>query len=430
MLHIRSRKYKTKKQEIKKIPDASLYYIPLYQHIGLPAIPVVTVGSHVLKNQLIAGSSGSISANIHAPVSGTVEAITKHPLADGREVDTVILRNDFKNTAVPSKAFDIDTATKEQLIETIEAAGVVGEGGAQFPTHVKYTVPSGYSIQTFIVNGAECEPYLTADYALMQEKTKELFQAISLIANRILEAEETVITIEKQNSELIKIFAPYLSEYPTVRVQVLSNIYPQGGELQVIKSVCGFELPKGSIPGKSGVVVSNVGTIYAVYQAIFEQQPLTERILTLSGDTLLQTGNFRIKTGTPVQHILEVFSLTEKVKSNLLVVGGPMMGKNVTDTRVPITKGSSGILFFDNKEKKVDNCISCAYCVEACPMHLMPLAFADLYGKKKYADLEKYNLNSCIECAACQYVCPSNVPLMESILKGKDKLKTLNADVK
>lgn len=424
-MHIFSMKSKTKKQNIQQIPDAPVLYLPLSQSIGLPANPVVSVGERVLQYQLIAEASGNISSNIHAPVSGVIKAIAKHPKPDGRLTDTIVLENDFKNEEIERPSYNVDDLTEVQILDLIKQAGIVGEGGAQFPTHVKYDIKN-QKIDTFIVNGTECEPYLTSDYALMKEKTGRLFHAITII-NKLLKADEVVLSIEKQNKDLLSLFKPFLDkpEYASIRVTVLPNEYPQGGELQLIKSVTGKVLPKGILPKDIGVVVSNVGTINAVYEAVVCHKPLTERIITISGEKSVNYGNFNVRIGTPISHILQSQGLPELESHYQLVLGGPMMGRNVTDFSVPLMKGSSGVLFLEKKKIKRSNCISCGYCVDVCPMHLMPMKFEEAYREGKPSKFEKYNLSSCIECAACEYICPSNVPLIESIKEGKQQLKTL-----
>lgn len=425
MMHIFSMKSKTKQMSISDIPDAPVLYLPLLQHIGQAAMPIVEVGEYVLKYQIIAEETRNLSANIHAPVSGTIKAIELHPLADGTLVETIVLQNDFQNKEQERPLLESDNLTTEQILAIIKGAGIVGEGGAQFPTFVKYNL-LGKKINTFIVNGTECEPYLTADYTLMRDKTEELFRGILLI-NKVLQAHEIVLSIEKQNKELLDVFRPFLSqpEYKNIRVAILPNQYPQGGELQLIKSITGKELPRGVLPKDEGLMVSNVGTIHAVYNALVEQKPLTERIITISGEQSKKSGNYLVKIGTPISHILEHQSLTNTLDDKQLLLGGPMMGKNITNTSAPIVKGSSGVLFFKKKEIKRNNCISCGYCVDVCPMKLMPLVFAEKYRTGKIAALEKYSINSCIECAACEYICPTDVPLMESIKEGKIKLKAL-----
>lgn len=425
MMHIFSMKAKTKSRVIQDIPDAPVLYLPLSQYIGSPSIPVVKAGERVLKNQLIAEASGYMSSNMHAPVSGIIKSIKQHPWVDGKLVDTFVLENDFKNEEIPKLPVIPDKLTPVGILEMIKDGGVVGEGGAQFPTHVKYDL-QGKDINTFIINGTECEPYLTSDYSLIREKTACIFQGISVI-NRILCAKDIVISIEEQNKDLVSILNPFLSkdEYRNIRVAVLPNEYPQGGELQLIKSVTGKILPKGILPKDIGVIVSNAGTVNAVYEAVFEQKPLVERIITISGEKSKSYGNFRVKIGTPISHILKYQGFSDVESDYRLVLGGPMMGRNITDFSIPIMKGSSAVLFLQKKIIQRSNCISCGYCVDVCPMHLMPMKFEEGFRENKMSKLQKYNIDSCIECAACEYICPSDVSLMESIKEGKQKIKSL-----
>lgn len=425
MMHIFSMKGKTKEMLIQPLSDAPFLYMPLLKYGSISPMPVVTAGDQVKQYQLIAGipEGPSLSANVHSPVSGTVHEIKELPQADGQPALTIVIKNNFKEIKEGSIYADSPEYTSEQIIDLIEKAGVVGEGGAQFPTAVKYRL-DGRKIDTFIINGVECEPYLTADYALMAERTEKLFEGIRIL-NKILEAKDIVIAIEEQNKDLLKIFAPFLNrgEYKGFRTVVLPNQYPQGGELQLIKSVIGTELPRGLRPRDVGVMVNNVGTICAVYDAVVNKKPVVSRIITISGEESEYCGNFEVKIGTPVGHILNLLGITTNNK--MTVLGGPMMGKAITDWSVPITKGSGGVLFLKKEKFKRSNCISCGYCVGVCPMHLMPMKFEEYFRRKKYFNLEKYSISSCIECAACEYICPSNVPLIESIKEGKMKLKQL-----
>lgn len=420
-MHIFSMKGMTKKEKIRQIKDAPVLYVPLLQQIGQAALPTVSVGEKVKKYQLIGQAHKGLSANIHAPVSGVVQAIEDYPLADGTAVPTLFIKNDFKETEEERTIFRWEELSPDEIIGLIREAGIVGEGGAQFPTSLKYTL-DGKRIHTLIVNGTECEPYLTADYALMEQHTGELLEGIRII-NKVLQAEQIVITLEEQNKELVKVFAPFLLENPLVRLQILPNEYPQGGELQLIQSVLGFELPRNQLPRDRGVLVNNVGTIYSVYQAVARRIPLVSRFITLSGEESLHYGNYEVKIGTPISHLLEELHLSTEGK--ILVLGGPMMGKFVEYPDASFVKGSSGLLLFRKQVVERQNCISCGYCVEVCPMHLMPMKFEEIYRTGKFFKLEKYQLSNCIECAACEYICPSNVPLIQSIKEGKKKIKEL-----
>ncbi len=422
-MHIFSRKSVTKKIKIQRILNAPLLYVPLLKSIGEAPQPIVKVGDEVYKAQMIGEAPNDFSANVHAPVSGTIVDIKEHPLADGILVQTIIIKNDFEERVIQRPPFNISELSAEDILSIIRNEGIVGEGGAQFPTVAKYELTGG-KVNTFIINGTECEPYLTADYSLMAERTEKLFKGIA-IANRVLDASDIVISIEEQNKELSKVFEPFLQkpEYNNFRVAILPNEYPQGGELQLVKSITNVELPRNKRPREVGIIVSNVGTIYAIYKAVVEREPVISRIITISGEELINEGNYEIKIGTPVGHIIKELGISTNNKT--VVLGGPMMGKAVLDWSAPITKGSSGVLFFHKEKIKRDSCISCGYCVEVCPMNLMPMKFEENYRRGKYFNLEKYSISSCIECAACEYACPSNVPLIESIKEGKIKLKQL-----
>ena len=408
----------TKNTKIKEIEDPNLLYIPLSQHIGSPAIPTVEIGDRVKKYEKIGEISGNISANIHSPVSGDVVDVVEHLVANGKKVKTVIIVNDFQNTEetlTKRKLSDLRLIKKEEILKIIREAGIVGLGGAQFPTHAKYDIKFK-KVETFIINGAECEPYLTSDYSVMKNFTKEIFQGLKVI-QKLLNPKEIVIGIEEENKELIEIFEKIQKEEKfEIKVKLLPAIYPQGSELQLVNTITGKKLKKGELPLEKGVIVSNVSTVKAIYDAFFEGKPLIERIITISGEEAKNIGNYKLKFGTPVYHIVKELKITNEDK---IIFGGPMMGTEVFDSRVPVIKGTSGILFLSNEEIERKNCISCGYCVEACPMNLMPFEFADYYEKGKYEKMIKANIQNCIECGACEFVCPSRVPLIESIKNGK-----------
>jgi len=408
----------TKNTKIKEIEDPNLLYIPLSQHIGSPAIPTVEIGDRVKKYEKIGEISGNISANIHSPVSGDVVDVVEHLVANGKKVKTVIIVNDFQNTEetlTKRKLSDLRLIKKEEILKIIREAGIVGLGGAQFPTHAKYDIKFK-KVETFIINGAECEPYLTSDYSVMKNFTKEIFQGLKVI-QKLLNPKEIVIGIEEENKELIEIFEKIQKEEKfEIKVKLLPAIYPQGSELQLVNTITGKKLKKGELPLEKGVIVSNVSTVKAIYDAFFEGKPLIERIITISGEEAKNIGNYKVKIGTPLYHIVNELGIKKEEK---VIFGGPMMGIEVFDSRIPVIKGTSGILFLSKEEIERESCISCGYCVEACPMNLMPFEFADYYEKGKYEKMIKANIQNCIECGACEFVCPSRVPLIESIKNGK-----------
>ena len=425
-MKIESMKHVTKKIGLTTMKDPEFFYVPLSQHIGQVAKETVKVGDYVHRYEKIGEVSGKVSSMVHSPVSGKVTEIIEKPAANGKKVKTVVIKNDFKYKEIETekrRIEEVGTFRRDEILEIIKEAGIVGEGGAQFPTHVKYDI--GYKkIDTFIVNGAECEPYLTADYTIMSNYVEELLGGIK-IAEKLLRPREVVIGIEEENIDIAEHIEVIIkqSRLFNIKVQVLPTADPQGSELQLIRSVTGKEIKKGEIPGNHGVIVSNVGTVKSMYDAFTEGKPLVERVVTVSGEKVKTKGNYLLKVGTPLSHIIEQLNPEDNAK---IVFGGPMMGEEVTETSTPVVKGTSGILFLskDIDSVKRENCISCGYCVDVCPMGLMPMKFAESYRKEQYEKLVTvYHLDNCIECGACEYVCPSRVPLIKSIKEGKEKLR-------
>ena len=425
-MKIESMKHVTKKTGLTTMKDPEFFYVPLSQHIGQVAKETVKIGDYVHRYEKIGEVSGKVSSMVHSPVSGKVTEIIENPAANGKKVKTVVIKNDFKYKEIETekrRIEEVGTFRRDEILEIIKEAGIVGEGGAQFPTHVKYDI--GYKkIDTFIVNGAECEPYLTADYTIMSNYVEDLLGGIK-IAEKLLRPREVVIGIEEENIDIAEHIEVIIkqSRLFNVKVQVLPTAYPQGSELQLIRSVTGKEIKKSEIPGNHGIIVSNVGTVKSMYDAFTAGKPLVERVVTVSGEKVKTKGNYLLKVGTPLSHIIEQLNPEDNAK---IVFGGPMMGEEVTETSTPVVKGTSGILFLskDIDSVKRENCISCGYCVDVCPMGLMPMKFAESYRKEQYEKLVAvYHLDNCIECGACEYVCPSRVPLIKSIKEGKEKLR-------
>lgn len=423
MMHIHSRKEITKNKKIVALDDPDLLLIPLSEQFGSKPEPVVSPGDKVKKYQLIGRSSKGNPTPIHAPVSGTIEKIKKTPQADGSQAVTIFIRNDRMDTEMDNPLPAIDRDNAQDILRIINEAGIVGMGGAQFPTGKKYD-RKDKDVKTFIINGAECEPYLTGDYAMMKEYPREILEGI-LYADKVLEAEDIVIAFERSNQELEPVFGKYLDDdrYGKIRTFVLPNEYPQGDERLLSKTVTGVVIPSDVIPLEKGIVISNVGTVYAVYNAIRNGKPLIERVITVSGEHAPQPGNYRIKIGTPVSHIIKHCRID--TENSNIVSGGPMMSPHIRDLETPMHKGALGILAIPKDRVDRMNCIWCGYCVDVCPMKLMPMKYEQFVRRGKYEKLEQYNIDVCIDCAACEYICPSNVPLIESIEKGKKKLKEI-----
>ena len=416
-------KDKTKKKKINQLEEPPFFYISLSQHIGYPAAETVKIGDYVKRFQLIGESQGNISAKIHSPVSGNVKDIMEKVIPNGARVKVAVIENDFQYIEEKTEKREIKNLSSysgKELLEIIENAGIVGEGGAQFPTHIKYNVKDK-KIENLILNGAECEPYLTCDYTLMKEYARELFDGIKIIAE-ILKPENIILAIDEKYSGLKNEFLKYNAD--NVKILTVSDIYPQGSEQLLINSILNKEIPKSKLPAEEGIIVSNVGTVKAVYEAFSYGRPLVERIVTISGEKSGKYGDYIIKIGTPLSHIINKSGLKDQPENVRMVFGGPMMGNEISDLETGIMKGTSGVLFLskeiDRTERK--NCILCGYCSEVCPVYLMPMKFEEFYRKGKYKKLSKFNLNSCIECGACEYICPSRVALIESIKSGKKEL--------
>lgn len=411
----------TKGQPVRRLADSPFLYMPMSAYRGHFARPVVREGERVLKYQLVAEMKDAFSANVHAPVSGTVVGVREFSGADGDKVPLLVLQNDFQDECIVIPDEDRDDPSPEAVLQAIEEAGIVGAGGAQFPASLKYRL-AGEDIETFIINGVECEPYLTADYAVMHERTEAFFEGIRLV-NTLLRAKEVVIAIEEKNRELEAVFVPFLMQarYAGFRVRVVSGGYPQGSQWQLVCAVTGLELAPPQHAAEKGIVVSNVATVYAACQAVKEKRPVVSRILTVSGEGVEYPGNVEVPIGMPVGYVLEQMGISPDRYT--IVLGGPMMGRLVTDWSSPVTKGTNGVLAFEREEIKRENCIGCGWCIDACPMRLMPLKYAEGWRLGNLAMMKRYDLNLCVECGACESVCPCSVPLMASIFAGKARLR-------
>ena len=416
-------KDKTKKKKMSQLEEPQFFYISLSQHIGNPAAEIVKTGDYVKRFQLIGESQGNISAKIHSPVSGNVKDIIEKAMPNGANVKTVVIENDFQyieEETVKREIRNLSSYSEKELLEIIENAGITGEGGAQFPAHIKYDVKDK-RIKNLILNGAECEPYLTCDYTLMKEYTRELFDGIKIICE-ILKPENIILAIDEKYSALESEFQKYNTD--NVKILTVSDIYPQGSEQLLINSILNKEIPKLKLPAEEGIIVSNVGTVKAVYEAFSYGRPLVERIVTISGEKSGEYGDYIIKIGTPLSHIIKKSGLKDQPENVRMIFGGPMMGNEISDLETGIMKGTSGVLFLSKEIDRIErkNCILCGYCSEVCPVYLMPMKFEEFYRKGKYKKLLEFNLNSCIECGACEYICPSRVALIESIKSGKKEL--------
>ena len=398
--------------------------VPVSQHIGAPATPVVEKGGVVKAGQLIAEAKGFVSANIHSPVSGKVN-----------KIDTVVDTTGYKQTAVVidvegdewvetvdrSTALVKDiTMSREQIIERCRQCGLVGLGGATFPTHIKLTVPAGKKCDLVIINGVECEPYLTSDHRLMLERGAEVLTGASIIM-KALGVEKGVVGIEANKPDAIRHLNEIAKEFKGITVQPLRVKYPQGGEKQLIKACTGREVPSGGLPLDVNVVVHNVGTAFAVYEAVQKKKPLVERVVTVTGRSVKNPGNFSVRLGTPVTALIEAAGGMPD-DTGKVVNGGPMMGKALAMTDVPVTKGTSGIILFPAEESRraeVLPCIRCGKCSTVCAMGLEPWLISVLSEKGMFEKAEQEKITDCMECGACAYTCPAKRPLLDYIRLGK-----------
>lgn len=414
----------TKKKRIKDIlPTGDLVY-PLSQHIGAPAKAVVKKGDHVLAGQMLAESGGFVSAPILSSVSGTVKAIEPRRVVTGDLVMSIVVENDgkYEDVGFAPKA-NVDKLSKQEILDLIRDAGIVGMGGAGFPTHVKLSPKNPDGIHYVIANCAECEPYLTSDYRRMVEEPMKLVEGLKIIL-RLFDNAKGIIAVEDNKSDCIETLTKLTKDEPYISVKTLKTKYPQGGERQLIYAVTGHKVNASMLPADVGCIVNNVDTIVAVYHAVAEGRPLIERIVTVTGDAVKSPRNFRVKIGTSYQDILEQaggFGVTpEKI-----ICGGPMMGFGMFQLDVPTTKTSTALLAFqrdDVSRAKPTACINCGRCVEVCPDRVIPSKLAD-YAEHfdEEAFLENYGMECC-ECGCCSYVCPAKRPLTQEI-KSMRKLQ-------
>ena len=423
-----NKKY-TEHKAIERAAEPKIAYIPLQQHIGAPAKAIVNVGDEVKVGQKIGEAQGFVSANVHASVSGKVKAIQECPTPGGSSL-CVLIENDFKNEiheSVKPKG-DLEKLSKEEILEIIKEAGIVGMGGATFPTHVKLSPPPDKKIDTVVLNGAECEPYLTADHRLMLESPENVVDGIRALM-KALNVEKGYIGIENNKPDCIETMIKAAKPYNNIEVVGLETKYPQGAEKQLIFACTGREVPSGGLPMETGVVVSNVGTAAQVAIAIKTGMPLIERITTVTGSCIQNPKNMMVKIGTPYSEVIdqcEGFKSDKKVGK--VISGGPMMGIAQTTIEVPITKGSSGILCLDEKEghvPKPQNCIRCGKCVDICPAFLQPLYISAHSLKYDYEAAEGYRALDCIECGSCSFICPARRPLLQSIRVAKREIAAI-----
>jgi len=398
--------------------------IPLGHYLGGPSLPVVAKGDQVKVGQIIGKASGFVSANVHASVSGIVAKIDDHIDASGYKVPHVFIdvRDDeWLETIDRSMEIKRDCAlTPAEIVRKVSDSGIVGLGGATFPTHVKLSPPPGKAAEVLIINAVECEPYLTCDHQLMLEKAEEILVGVSILMKAI-GVTRAVMGIENNKRDAIDIMQKLAKTFDGIQIMPLKVQYPQGGEKQLIDAILGRQVPSGTLPIEVGAVVQNVGTTFAIYEAVQKNKPLFERILTITGKSMKSHGNYRARLGTSLAAIVDQAGGVPE-DTGKIVAGGPMMGRALSSLEVCVAKGTSGVLFIPTAEsarKKMKNCMRCAKCVVACPMGLEPYLLMNQSERSMWSEMEGDRVMDCIECGCCSFSCPSNRPLLDHVRYGK-----------
>ena len=415
----------TRSISLTKATDPAMVYIPLQQHIGAPAELLVKKGEQVKVGQKIGEAKGFVSVPVHSSVSGIVKEIGTYPTPIGTKVKTIIIENDTKNEIhenVQPKG-KIENLSSNKIIEIIKEAGITGMGGASFPTHVKLSPPEDKKIDTVILNGAECEPYLTSDHRLMVEYSEKVIYGLKAIMKAI-GVSKGIIGIENNKPDAIEAIRTMLLDEPGIQIAVLETKYPQGGEKRLIDAITGRKVSPGSLPMDVGVVVDNVGTAAAIADAIQSGMPLIERIVTVTGSGIKKPQNLVVKIGTLFKDIIEQCDgyLGDIGK---IISGGPMMGFALYTDEVPVIKGTSGILVLDQKDtchEEEQPCLKCARCVDVCPVGLLPIKIANYSSLSMWEEAKEYHALFCIECGSCSFICPSKRPLVQRIRLAKGEI--------
>ncbi len=418
-IHPPESKELTQDKAIRRLPFAPHLIIPLSQHTGAPAKPIVREGQEVARGEPIAEPGGFVSVPMHAPVTGRVEKIALARDARGGMSPAIFIEQypAADQEILYGAETDIDSLTPEELVKAVQATGVVGLGGAAFPTHVKLALPEGKSVDTIIVNGCECEPFLTTDHRVMLEQVDSIFKGIRIVL-RALGAKQAIVGIETNKMDAVEKMRAGIPKGVPCTIEAIEAKYPQGAEKMLTKALVNREVPSGGLPIDVGVAVFNVATLAQIGELMPVRQGLIERVVTVSGTGVRNPGNFLMAIGTPLRFIMDQVGFKERECQ--IILGGPMMGTSVGTLDLPVTKGVTGILAIAKdhplafRNGKVFPCIKCGSCVEACPMHLNPSELGLLARKQEYETMaERYHLMDCFECGCCSFVCPSNIPLVQ-----------------
>ena len=420
-VHPSERKERTEHLALKTFPDPQIAVIPVSMHLGAPANPIVQVGDHVTVGQKIAEAGGFISAPVHSSISGTVVAIEPRPHVTMGQCTSIVIENDGKNTlhesVKPNKS--LDELTPEEIINIVKEAGIVGMGGAGFPTCVKLN--PGKPVDTVLLNGCECEPILTADHRVLLEYADDIIFGLKAIMKTV-NAEKGIIVIEDNKPDAIELMQGKVADIEGIEVCIARTKYPQGAEKTLIKRVTGRKVPSGKLPADVGCVVDNISTVKAISDAIQKGMPLIERVVSVTGEHIPNPGNYVAKIGTNVKDLIDdCGGITGK--DYTVKAGGPMMGFVANDLNIPIMKGSNGIIAVDTDHSTPVECIKCGRCVDVCPQELSPLNYVKLAGKQDWQGMLDINVMDCVECRCCEFICSSKIPIVSMIKLGKGAIR-------
>lgn len=428
-VHPPERKKLSRDKRIEKIPSPPRVIIPLSQHIGAPCKPLVGKKDDVEIGQKIGDQDAFISSPVHSPIKGKVVSLGRMPHPTLDEAEAIVIEGEEEEASKkwPSREVRLSDLSADKIREKIHQAGIVGMGGAAFPTHVKLSPPEGKNIDTVILNGCECEPYLTADYRIMLERSDDCIFGLKAIM-KATGAEKGYIGIESNKKEAISLMKERVESERGIEVISLRTKYPQGAEKMLIKAILRREVPSGGLPLDVGVVVNNVGTSVAITEALKFDKPLIERVITVTGSGIERPSNLMVPVGTPIGYILDFCGWNKD--AGLVIAGGPMMGIAQYSLDTPIIKGTSGITVISEDEMGFEEeltCVRCARCVDHCPIGLLPTQLAKLVKGEKWERLEEARIMDCIECGCCTYVCPSKIPIVQLIKWGKNELRRLKS---
>jgi electron transport complex protein RnfC len=421
-IHPNDRKHLSMHKAIQDLLPKGDLVFPMLQHIGAPCEPLVKKGDRVLLGQKIGESKAFVSAPIYSSVSGTVKDVAPRLHSNGTMVLSIIVENDnvYEKVSTMIPHTDYEKLSKNELVAIIKDAGIVGMGGAGFPTHIKLTPPEGKKIDSIIINAAECEPYLTCDHRMMLEKSNEIAIGLKIILQMFPDA-SGYIGIENNKPDAIEAMKKATENLNNVKVAPLKTKYPQGAEKQLIYATTGREVPSGKLPADVSCIVQNVDTVFEIYNAVVNGRPLTERVLTVTGEAIKEPLNLRVKFGTSIEEVIAAAGgfKEDPVK---IISGGPLMGTTLSTLDIPVTKGTSGILCLTKEQARLEeesSCIRCGKCMDACPMFLNPTKLNSLVLRGQYEEFEKIHGMDCIECACCSYVCPAKRHLTQTCREGK-----------